>query len=83
MIRNFAVTPFPVYTGFKAAGWQVSPNPIVSPNGQEVMFDLDGNVPFTESQEREILYSGGRLIPASDVNNWLVSNNWRIPSDEA
>ena len=78
--RDFAVVMPVVYTQLAAAGWDIS-LPIWRPDSTLVLFDRQGNVPFTAEQTAMLDSLGAVRVPEAGVADWLRENGWLNEED--
>lgn len=75
---RFAVTTFAVYDSLKDAGWPISPVPTWKPDSSLVLFDVNGDVPFSPEQILALDDLGAVIIAESGIQEYLSSNSWIV-----
>jgi hypothetical protein len=75
--HQFVISPPEAYQNLVASGWEISSQPVWSPDSSLVLFDKQGNVPFTRA-ELDSLEADSTLTIIADVNIqiWLEEHGW-------
>ena len=78
---RFAVSSFAVYDSLHRAGWDISGSPRWKPDSTAVLFDREGNIPFTPGQLDGLSDLNALVIAESGIVEYLADNNWEVQEE--